>query len=72
VATHFDDSAGESTTLSASSMKGGNSSTNISNLDKNNILKSTFDTLTKEGRKVFESYRANFEELFLSHHEMTR
>jgi hypothetical protein len=53
-------------------MKGGNSSTNTSNLDKNNILKSTFDTLMEEGRKVFESYRANFEELFLSHHEMTR
>jgi hypothetical protein len=47
-------------------MKGGNSSTNGSDLDKNNILKLTFDTLTEEGHKAFEAYRADFEELFLS------
>jgi hypothetical protein len=57
----------ESTTLSTSSMKGGNSGTNGSDLDKNNILKPTFDTLTEEGRKAFKAYRTNFEELFLSH-----
>jgi hypothetical protein len=41
-------------------MKGKNSSTNRSDLDKNNILKPTFNTLTEEGRKVFEAYRIDF------------
>jgi hypothetical protein len=45
----FGDSAGESTSSSTSSMKGGNSGNNTSDLDKGNILKSTFDTLTEEG-----------------------
>jgi hypothetical protein len=62
----FCDSAEESTTLSTSSMKGGNSGNNGSDLDKGNILKPTFDTLSKKGRKAFEAYRANLEELFLS------
>jgi hypothetical protein len=53
-------------------MKSGNSGINGSGLDKNNILKSTFDTLTKEGRKAFEAYRANLKELFLSRCEVTR
>jgi hypothetical protein len=66
VATQFGDSVGESTTSSTSNMKGGNSSTNGSDLDKNNILKLTFDTLTEEGHKAFEAYHADFEELFLS------
>jgi hypothetical protein len=61
VQTHFGDSAGESTTSSTSSVKGGNSGTNGSDLDKNNILKPTFDTLTKVGRKAFEAYRTDFE-----------
>jgi hypothetical protein len=65
VATHFGDSAGESTTSSASNKKGGDSGRNGSDLDKGNILKPTFDTLTEEGRKVFEAYRANLEDLFL-------
>jgi hypothetical protein len=47
-------------------MKGGNSSTNGSSLDKNNILKPTFETLTEEGRKVFKAYHVDLEELFLS------
>ncbi len=47
-----------------------NSNTNRSDLDKNNILKPTFDILTEEGRKVFEAYHANLEELFISHCEM--
>jgi hypothetical protein len=51
-------------------MKGGNSSNNGSNLDKGNIFKPTFDTLTLEGRKVFEAYHANLEELFISHCEV--
>jgi hypothetical protein len=53
-------------------MKGGNSNNNGSDLDKNNIINPTFDTLTEEGRKVFEAYRANLRELFLSRCEVTR
>jgi hypothetical protein len=51
-------------------MKGGNSSNNGSNLDKGNIFKPTVHTLTEEGRKVFEAYHANLEELFISHCEV--
>jgi hypothetical protein len=46
-------------------MKGGNSGTNGSNLDTNNIFKPTFDTLMDEGCKAFEPYRANLKVLFL-------
>jgi hypothetical protein len=46
-------------------MKGGNSGNNRSDLDKGNILKPTFNTLTKEGHKAFEAYHANVEEIFL-------
>jgi hypothetical protein len=52
-------------------MKGGNSGNNGFNLDKGNILKPTFDTLMEEGRKAFDAYRANLEELFLLHYEVT-
>jgi hypothetical protein len=52
-------------------MKGGNSSNNVSDLDKNNIIKSTFDTLMEEGRKALKAYRANLDELFYSCYEMT-
>jgi hypothetical protein len=44
-------------------MKGENSDTNGS--------KPTFDILMEEGRKAFEAYHANFEELFLSRYEVT-
>jgi hypothetical protein len=54
-----------------SSMKGGNSGANESDLNKNNILKPTFDILTKEGHKAFEAYHANLEELFLSCYKVT-
>jgi hypothetical protein len=53
-------------------MKGGNFSTNESDLDKNNIIKPIFDTLTEEGCKAFKAYRANLDELFLSHCEVMR
>jgi hypothetical protein len=46
-------------------MKGGNSDHNRSDLNKGNILKPTLNTMTEEGRKAFEAYRANLEELFL-------
>jgi hypothetical protein len=52
-------------------MKGGNSNTNGSDLDKNNIIKPTFDTLTKEGCKVLESYHVDLDELFYSRYKMT-
>jgi hypothetical protein len=49
-------------------MKGGNSGHNGCDLKiKGNILKPTFDSLMKEGHKAFEAYRANVEEIFLSH-----
>jgi hypothetical protein len=47
-------------------MKGGNSSHNGSDLDKENILKPTFDTLAEAGHKAFEAYRTNLEVLSLS------
>jgi hypothetical protein len=72
VQTYFGDSVEESSTSHTSSMKGENSSTNGSDLDKNNIIKTTFDTLTDEGRKMLEAYRADLEELFYSRYEMTR
>jgi hypothetical protein len=70
VATHFADSTGESTISHTSSMKGGNSDTNGSDLDKNNIIKPTFDTLMNEGRKALESYHDDLDELFYSHYEV--
>jgi hypothetical protein len=72
VRTYFGDSVGELTTSSMSSMNGGNSGNNGSDLDKSNILKPTFDTLTEQGGKAFDAYRANLEDIFLSHCEMTR
>jgi hypothetical protein len=53
-----------------STMKGENFDHNGSDLDKGNILKPTFDTFTEEGRKAFEAYRTNLEELFLSRCEV--
>jgi hypothetical protein len=53
-------------------MKGGNSDNNGSDLDKGNILKPTFNTLTEEGRQAFEAYIADLREFFLSCCEATR
>jgi hypothetical protein len=72
MAAHFGDSTRESTTSSTLSMKGGNSGHNGSDLDKGNIRKPTFDTLMEEGRKAFEAYHANLEEVFLACCEMMR
>jgi hypothetical protein len=72
VPTHFGNSVGESTTSCMSSMKKGSSSVNRSDLDKNNILKPTFDTLMKEDRKALEAYLADLEEPFYSHDEVMR
>jgi hypothetical protein len=72
VATHFGDPTGELTTSSTSSMMGGNTDNNGSDLNKGNILKPTFDTLMEEGLKAFKAYCTNLEELFLSCCEVTR
>jgi hypothetical protein len=48
-------------------MKGENSGNNGSDLDKDNILKPTFKTLTEGGRQEFKAYITDFKELFLSH-----
>jgi hypothetical protein len=53
-------------------MMGGTSSNNGSDLDKGNILKPTFDTLTEEGRQALEAYMCDLIELFLSRCEVTR
>jgi hypothetical protein len=53
-------------------MKGGNFGNNGFDLDKGNILKPTFDTLMEEGRKTFNAYCANLEELFLLRGKVTR
>jgi hypothetical protein len=59
-------------TSTTSSMKGGNSGNNGSDLDMGNILKPTFNTLVEEGHKAFEAYLADLRELFLSHCKVTR
>jgi hypothetical protein len=53
-------------------MKARNSDNNGFDLDKGNILKPTFDTLTNEGRQAFEAYIVDLRELFLSCCEVTR
>jgi hypothetical protein len=53
-------------------MKKGGSDVNESDLDKNNIIKSTFDTLTEEDRKILKTYRIDLHELFYSCYEVTR
>jgi hypothetical protein len=53
-------------------MKGRNSSHNGSDLNKGNILKPAFDTLTEEGHRAFKAYRTNHEELFLLCYEVTQ
>jgi hypothetical protein len=56
---------GVSTTSNTSSMKGENSDNNGSDFDRGNILKPTFDTLTKKGRKAFKAYLTDLKELLL-------
>jgi hypothetical protein len=52
-------------------MKGEKFGYNESDLNKGNIFKPTFDTLTEEGHKTFKAYHANLEELSLSRCEVT-
>jgi hypothetical protein len=63
VPTYFGDFIGESTTSRPSSGP---------DLDKNNIVKHTFDTLTEEDHKVLETYCVDLEELFYSRYEVMR
>jgi hypothetical protein len=51
-------------------MKKGSSGVNRSDLDKNNIIKPTFDTLMEEGPKALKGHCADLEELFYSHYEV--
>jgi hypothetical protein len=55
-----------------SSMNGGNSDSNGSDLDQGHILKPTFGTLMEEGRKASKAYLTDLEELLLSHYEVMR
>jgi hypothetical protein len=50
---------------------GENYNNNESDLDKGNILKPTFNTLTEEGRQAFEAYIVDLRELFFSCCEVT-
>jgi hypothetical protein len=68
VLTRFDDSVGESTT---SGMKKGDLSTNVSDFNKNNIMKPTLDHLSEEDRKALEPYHKVVDEIFLSRYEVT-
>jgi hypothetical protein len=53
-------------------MKKGSFSINGSDLDKNNIIKPTLDTLMEKGHKALDGYRAGLEELFYLRYEVTR
>jgi hypothetical protein len=53
-------------------MKKGGSNINGSDLNKNNIIKSTFDTLMEVDHKALKTYRADLDELFYSHYEVMR
>jgi hypothetical protein len=70
VPTHFGDSAGESTTSCTSSMKKGSSGINGFDLDKNNIIKPTFNTLTEEDRKALEAYHVEMDGLIYSRYDV--
>jgi hypothetical protein len=72
VPTYFGDSVGESTTSSTSSMKKGGSDVNGSDLNKDNITKPTFNTLTEEDHKTLEAYHVEVDELFYSCYEVTQ
>jgi hypothetical protein len=47
-------------------MNKGGPNTNRSDLNKDNIIKPTFDNFVEEDRKVLEAYRAVVDEIFLS------
>jgi hypothetical protein len=53
-------------------MKKGGFGVNGSDIEKNNIVKPTFDTLTEEDRKALKAYRAKVDEHFYSCYEVMR
>jgi hypothetical protein len=53
-------------------MKKGGSDVNGSDLNMDNIIKPTFDTLTEEDRKTLKAYRVEVDELFYSCYEVTQ
>jgi hypothetical protein len=58
--------------LTTSSLKNGGCSTNGSDLDKDTIIKPTFNILLEEDHKELEAYCEEVDELFLSCYEVTR
>jgi hypothetical protein len=52
-------------------MKKGSTGVNGSDLEKNNIIKPTFDTFTEEDHKALEAYHAEVDDLFYSSDEVT-
>jgi hypothetical protein len=52
-------------------MKKGGSNVNGSELNKETIIKPTFDTLMEEDRKVLEAYLTEVAEVFFSCYEVT-
>jgi hypothetical protein len=72
VPTHFGNFALESTTSCPLSLKKGGFGVNGSDIDKNNIIKPTFDPLTEEDRKALKAYRAKVDEHFYSCYEVMR
>jgi hypothetical protein len=69
VPTHFVDSASELTT---STMNKRGLGTNGSDLNKDNIIKSTLNHLLEEDRKALEAYHKEVDEIFLLCYEVTR
>jgi hypothetical protein len=52
-------------------MKKGGSGVNRSDLNNDNIINPTFNTLTEEDWKALEAYRAEVDELFFSRYTVT-
>jgi hypothetical protein len=53
-------------------MKKGGPDINISDVNKNNIIKLTLDHLSEEDHKALEACHKEVDEIFLSHYEVTR
>jgi hypothetical protein len=56
--------------LTTSSMKKADPNPNRSDLNKDNIIKPTFDHIMEEDRKVLEDYCKEVDELLFSHYEV--
>jgi hypothetical protein len=67
---HFGDSTRELTTSRPSSMKKGGSNINGSDLNTDNIIKPTFNTLMEVDCKALEAYHAEVDALLYSCYEV--